>query len=123
MGAHEEQRGRPQAFIDWKIVDELLEAGCPGTEIADSIGINQNTLYDRCNTDNGITFSHYSQLKSAKGEHKIRQKQYQKAIDGDNTLLIWLGKVRLKQTENQQITPDNLADAIRKALNVESPKE
>jgi len=98
--------GRPKADIDWKKVDELLIAGCSGAEIAGYFGLNPATLYDRCQTDNNKMFSEYSQEKSAKGDSILRAHQYAKALGltekGDNTLLIWLGKTRLKQKESEE---------------------
>jgi hypothetical protein len=92
--------GRPKADIDWNYVNELLTAGCSGREIAGEIGLNCNTIYDRCEKDHGISFSEYSQQFYAKGDTLIRKKQFDKAIkEGDNTLLIWLGKNRLKQSD------------------------
>lgn len=99
--------GRPQAEINWDKVKSLLEAGCSGREIAGNIGISAHTLYDRCMTDNNIEFSKFSQQFHAKGESRLLAHQYAKALglttEGDNTLLIWLGKVRLKQKENSPI--------------------
>lgn len=96
--------GRPQANINWEKVKSLLEAGCSGREIAGNIGIAANTLYARCVQDNGIEFSEFSQQYNAKGESRLLAHQYAKALgitnEGDNTLLIWLGKVRLKQREH-----------------------
>jgi len=95
--------GRPKADIDWKVVDEFLIAGCSGVEVAAFLGINPVTVYARCIEDNGIAFSLYSQVKSAKGDSILRAHQYNKALGrteiGDNTLLIWLGKTRLKQVD------------------------
>jgi hypothetical protein len=95
--------GRPRAIIDWDMVDSLLEAGCSGASIANSIGVDKKTIYERCLTDKGISFSQYSQQKNEKGENRLRVHQYAKALGlteaGDNTLLIWLGKCRLKQTD------------------------
>jgi hypothetical protein len=99
---------RPLAIIDWTEVDNLLMAGCSGKEIAGHIGINCNTLYERCTKDKDIPFGEYSQQKYAKGESLIKAKQFQKALgeclDGDNTLLIWLGKVRCEQRESKEET-------------------
>ena len=96
--------GQPKTDIDWKKVDELLIAGCSGAEIAGYFGFSTYTLYDRCMSDNGILFSQYSQDKQAKGDSILRAHQYAKALGltdkGDNTLLIWLGKTRLKQKEH-----------------------
>ena len=99
--------GQPKAIIDWKKVDDLLVSGCSGREIASYLGIYHGTLYDRCLSDNGIAFAEYSQQKSAKGEAILRAHQFAKALgkttEGDNTLLIWLGKQRLGQKENVDI--------------------
>lgn len=120
--------GRPQADIDWKKVDDLLEAGCSGVEIASHFGLNPITLYDRCLTDHGIIFSKYSQEKHAKGDSILRAHQYAKALGlkdtGDNTLLIWLGKTRLKQRDESnnvnigtpiivKVTNDGLGSGLR----------
>jgi len=104
--------GQPKANIDWKKVDELLIGGCLGTEIAGYLGISTYTLYDRCMSDNGVLFSQYSQDKHAKGDSILRAHQYAKALGltekGDNTLLIWLGKTRLKQIDSAtQMTSGN----------------
>jgi hypothetical protein len=99
--------GRPKADIDWDYVDSLLEAGCSGREISSTIGITPQTIYDRCLQDNKKEFSLYSQEKQAKGESLLRAHQYAKALGytdkGDNTLLIWLGKTRLKQIDASQL--------------------
>ena len=96
--------GRPKADIDWNVVNNLLKAGCSGVEIAGRIGILPNTLYDRCEKDNGIVFSSYSQQFYAKGDSIIREKQFEKAEEGDNSMLIWLGKNRLKQRDKPEET-------------------
>ena len=112
-----ENRGRPAADIDWKKVEDLLMSGCSGAGIAHYLGINPATLYDRCFKDKGIQFSEFSQQKKEKGDEILRAHQYAKALGltekGDNTLLIWLGKVRLKQreeavAESKQVTAVDL---------------
>lgn len=99
--------GRPQANINWKEVDALLVAGCSGAEIAGNLGINKATIYDRCEKDKGIPFSEYSQQKKEKGKSLLREQQFKKALGitdkGDNTLLIWLGKTRLEQSEKIKV--------------------
>ncbi len=98
--------GRPLADIDWKKVDDLLVAGCSGIEIASYFGLHKQTIYERCEKDHGISFTEYSSQKYAKGDSIIRAHQFAKAIgkttEGDNTLLIWLGKNRLKQRDIQE---------------------
>lgn len=95
---------RPEAVIDWERMDELLEAGCLGNEIAAYFAIHPNTIYERTQLKYGMSFSEYSQLKKAKGELALREVQFHKATGkskkGDNTMLIWLGKQRLNQRES-----------------------
>lgn len=111
-----EKPGRPKVEIDWKKVDDLLMAGCLGTGIAAYLGIAPYTLYERCETDNGKSFTQYSQEKKEKGDEILRAHQFAKALGltdkGDNTLLIWLGKTRLKQKEEATNTNANISVAI-----------
>ena len=105
--------GRPKADIDWERANELLIAGCSGAEIAGYFGLNANTIYARCLEDNKITFSEYSQPFYSKGESSLREVQYHKAKQGDNMMLIWLGKNRLKQRDKEEDKPANTQYTIK----------
>lgn len=98
---------RPEVTIDWKKVDELMIAGCLGTEVAAYFGIHPNTFYRRVEEHFDMSFSDYSSEKKSHGESLIRAAQYAKALGlsdkGDNTLLIWLGKNRLGQRDADKI--------------------
>jgi len=91
--------GVPPKPIDWAKVDELLICGCLTTEIAACLAISTDTLYNRCQTDKGTTFSAYSTEKKQKGDSILRAAQYRKAVKGDNTMMVWLGKNRLEQRD------------------------
>ena len=95
----ENNAGRPKAKIDWDEVAKYLEAGSPGTAIAAMFGISKHTLYERCLTDNNTNFHDFSQEKRAKGDERLRAKQYHEAMKGDRGMMIWLGKQRLKQKD------------------------
>lgn len=97
---------RPETPIDWKKVDELLQSGCNGAEIAAFYGIHQNTFYDRVAAKYNMSFTQYLTLKRSHGDALIREAQYNKAVKKlDNTMLIWLGKQRLGQKENHYDNP------------------
>lgn len=101
--------GNPKAHIDWNLVDNLLKAGCPGTEIAPHFDICEDTLYIRCEKEKGVGWSAYLRQKRSQGDANLRAKQYTEALKGDRTLLIWLGKQRLGQRENDAtitVTPE-----------------
>ncbi len=95
---------RPLKPIDWRKVDELLVVGCPGTEVAANFDMHPDTFYNRLEKEKGISFTEYSLEKKQIGKSRLRSQQYSKAIgetkEGDNTLLIWLGKQDLGQCEN-----------------------
>ena len=87
--------------IDWKKADDLLMAGCTIVEIASYFGCCRDTIYKRFESEFGYTLTTHAQQKREKGDTLLRAKQYEKAIKGDNTLLIWLGKNRLKQKDKE----------------------
>lgn len=105
--------GRPPIPLDWQKIDEDLEAGCTGVQIAASFGIHRDTLCDRVKDRYGMDFSAYSALKLRAGDDLIRKAQFDKAIGkskkGDTTLLTFLGRTRLKQVEAQ---PEKVHEAI-----------
>jgi hypothetical protein len=93
--------GRQQKPIDWNLVDELLEAGCHGTEIAPNFDLTYERFYERVVEKYNMSFTEYSQKIRQKGESCLRKVQYDEAIKNKNTpLLIWLGKCRLKQRDS-----------------------
>jgi len=115
---------RPIKNIDWEKVDRLLMAGCYGTEIAPHFDMHHETFYDRVRAEKGIGFTEYCALKKCQGDSLLKEKQFEKAISGDNTLLIWLGKARLNQRDtpvDDNVNPEILAkyhvimDQIKKA--------
>lgn len=95
---------RPLTNIDWKKADELMIAGCNGVQIAGYFGIHPDTFYRHVEKEKGVGFTAYLQEKQSKGEALLVAHQYAKALgltnNGDNTLLVWLGKTRLKQKEH-----------------------
>ena len=89
--------------IDWDKVDELLEAGCDGTQIAAFLGCHEDTLYNRCQEEKNLAFSAYKAQKRAKGDSALLTAQFEAAVkEKDRGMLIWLGKQRLGQTDKAQ---------------------
>lgn len=102
-----EKSGRPPKPIDWIIVDQFLMAGCTGTEIAANFHIYPDTLYRRVQDEFGITFTDYAAQYDEKGKSLLRVKQFEKALEKDNSMLIWLGKQRLGQKDKTEVTGDS----------------
>lgn len=114
--------GRPLISIDWKKVDQLLISGCRGTEVASFLGIHKDTLYDRCVKEKNMSFSDYSAQKRQKGDSLLKHKQFQIGMEGNTTMLVWLGKQRLKQKENPQ-TADDFNGSLAELLDLLKKKE
>jgi len=107
--------GRKPLNIDWDRVDTMLEAHCTAVSIADVLGVSESALRKRCEVDKKVRFSEYAQLKRAKGDDLLRDKQYQVAMSGDKVMLVWLGKNRLGQSDKKEIehiTTDHLTHAV-----------
>jgi hypothetical protein len=91
--------------IDWEIVDDLLAAGCDGTQIAAYFGVHEDTLYNRCQEEKNSAFSAYKAQKRSVGDIALLKAQYETAVkEKDRAMLIWLGKQRLNQTDKSTST-------------------
>lgn len=94
--------GRRKAKIDWDKVDRMLMAGCDGMEISSFLGMHYNTFYNRVKSDKKCDFSEYSQAKRSAGDSLLKMKQMDVAMTGDKSMLIWLGKQRLGQSDKKE---------------------
>lgn len=92
--------GRKIVTVDWDFVDKALCAGCSAREIAAALDIHEDTLFEHVKRDKKMSWTDFSGKGKAKGELCLRQKQYETALAGCKTLLVWLGKNRLDQREN-----------------------
>jgi len=102
--------GRPLTEIDWSRVEKSLMAGCNGAQIAANLGIHADTLYNACEREKGMTFSAFSAYYRQKGDLLLHEAQFTVAIGDetrdiapDKSMLIWLGKNRLEQSDKQDI--------------------
>ena len=103
--------GRPRKNIDWNIVDGMLTIQCTQEEICMALGICVDTIANACKREHGITFQEYSAQKRTAGAVSLRRKQYDLAVKkGDRTMLIWLGKNILGQTDKHD---HNIKAAVR----------
>lgn len=97
-----EKSGRPQFPIDWEIVDGMCAIQCTGLEIAGVLGCSYNTLVRAVKREKELTFEDYFAQKSVEGKVSLRRKQYDTALEGNTTMLIWLGKQWLGQTNRNE---------------------
>lgn len=97
--------GRPEAQINWKLVDKLLESGANGVDVAGHLGIHPNTLYNACIEEHNCNFSEYSQEKKSSGNALLHVAQFNKAMKGDSNMLKHLGEWRLGQRSKKDDQP------------------
>lgn len=69
---------------------------CKDTTIAETIGMDVKTFQNN--------YSKETRQKRAEGKARIYRLQMQAAEDGNPTMLIWLGKQHLEQTDKQDVT-------------------
>jgi hypothetical protein len=111
--------GRPKAVIDWRQVDSMCAVHCTGEEQAAILGIDYDTLDRACKREKGCGFADYFKQKSSSGKMSLRRKQYSTAIDGNPTMLIWLGKAWLGQSDQ----PDHQVQASAPVINIINPNK
>lgn len=100
--------GRPKIEIDWKKVESLCAIHCTAEEIASILDISSDTLERRCKENHNISLAEYIRQKSANGKASLRRRQYKKAMEeGNTTMLIWLGKQWLGQTDRMEHVGDD----------------
>jgi hypothetical protein len=95
----EVKQGRPQKFIDWKRVEDFLRAGVNQKRICGFLGFDDTTLRKHCIEKYGEEYSTFSTRLYSEGESLIEHVQFEKAMEGNPTMLQWVGKVRLGQRE------------------------
>ena len=92
-------RGATQRVVPPDEVYRLAEIGCTDREIAEWFIIKEDTLR--------YNFAEYLTKGRAGMKRRLRAVQLSTALAGNATLLIWLGKQYLGQTDNPYSTADN----------------
>ena len=82
--------------VDWTEVQALAKIGCTQREIASLLGVGLRTLQRRKEFDVVYGRGIDSMRKS------LRHKQFELAMNGDRSMLIWLGKQQLNQTDKRE---------------------
>lgn len=109
------EMGRPKIEIDWNEFDKLCGIQCTLKEIASWFDCSPDTIENRCKSEKHLTFSDYWTQKAGTGKISLRRQQWQLAMKGDKTMLIWLGKQYLEQSDKQEL---DLKTIIRKISNM-----
>lgn len=94
---------RPRKRVDPKKVKQLAGLGLCTAEIAAVLDVSHDTIERR-----------YKDVLRAGRERRnasLRRKQFEVAMAGNPTMLIWLGKQHLEQADAVEVhTPEDVAD-------------
>ncbi len=102
-GPKKGEGGRPKIELDYDLIAKLAQIQCTQVEIAQIIGVCVDTL------QRDEYFSGIYKTGIEKGKSSLRRLQWKAAENGNNAMLIWLGKQYLGQREkvdNSMISPD-----------------
>lgn len=89
---------RPKIILDMELIKGLARIHCTQAEIAGILHVSTDTL-----TRNKEFCAIYKKAIE-EGKISLRRLQWQKAQDGNTTMLIWLGKQYLSQTDKTDVT-------------------
>lgn len=89
--------GRPRAQIDLDKVRELAKDGCTIADICNTFGIHPSTYYRNEDAKRAYAEGQAVLFRS------LRARQVKLALDGNASMLIWLGKNLLGQTDKQEL--------------------
>jgi len=114
--------GRNKIEIDWMIVDNLFEYGATIKMVAHVIGVSVDTVEKRIKEEKETQPSDYRDGQLSKTRVKLIQKAIEKALGGDNTMMIfclknicdWADKKEIDVTQNK---PFKFAYDDKKPLN------
>lgn len=114
--------GRPEYKIDFDQVDRMCAIHCTGEEIAGVLNINYDTLNEQIKRHFKMSFPEYFKKKSAPGKMSLRRAQFKTANDGNPTMLVWLGKQYLGQTDKAEYSEEQSATPVKIEINVENAR-
>ena len=111
--------GRPKIEISQSIFEGLCHIQCTKEEIAATLRCDEDTINTWCKETYKQTFSVVFDQKRKGGWSSLRRKQWEVALSGDKTMLIWLGKQYLGQSDKQLVaetTKEELTDNSEKVM-------
>ena len=91
--------GRPHKQLDKSQFESLCGIQCTMEEVCQFFDCDEKTLNKWCRETYGKNFSQVFKEKKGVGKVSLRRSQYQLALKGNASMLIWLGKQYLGQRE------------------------
>lgn len=122
-GPKKGEGGRPRIEwdeADWRKFDLMCKVDVTKMDIAEAFGCSTESIARIVQRERGMTFGSYKTQKAGYARAEILHKQMDLAMNGNPTMLIWLGKNlcgqtdKLAQTSAVQIT--GVQEKMRESL-------
>jgi len=91
--------GPPRKPFDWSKLDAILQYGAKLTDAADIMDVHPDTLSKKIKATHKMSYPEYRDKKMSKVRVGLAQKQVEVAMAGNVSMLIWLGKNWLGQSD------------------------
>lgn len=108
--------GRPIKQIDKAQFEKLCGLQCTLEEFCCYFDCDNKTLEKWCKKTYKMNFSDIFKIKKGNGKISLRRKQFEVAMSGNPTMLIWLGRNILNQTDKIEVDVSTIDDATREAV-------
>lgn len=108
--------GRPIKQIDKAQFEKLCGLQCTLEEFCCYFDCDNKTLEKWCKKTYKMNFSDIFKIKKGKGKISLRRKQFEVAMSGNPTMLIWLGRNILNQTDKIEVDVSTIDDTTREAV-------
>lgn len=105
-------KGRPKKILTdegKRVIEQLARVQCTDEEIASVVGCSVDVL---TNKNNKKAFAEAKEKGIQSGKASLRRLQYKAAEAGNPTMLVWLGKQYLGQTDKQEIETNGQQDFV-----------
>ncbi len=125
----EKKIGRPQiqwSEEQWKAFKSICRVTNKPYAISLVMGVRQSTIDSILKRELGVSFEDYLAKSWEETRYQLRAKQIDMALAGHPTMLIWLGKQILGQTDKHQLDANvslSWADLVRNAYLTDGDKE
>mgnify|MGYP001161897974 CR=1 FL=1 len=108
----------PKLSVDRELFERLCAIQATKEEIAFTLGVSESTISAWCQRTYGTSYIEAWKKFSVDGKTSIRRAQFKKGVeDGDKTMLIWLGKQYLGQSDKQEVRSE--IDIVQSAAKYE----
>ena len=101
MGAKTGKRGPDPLEVDPVKLLALAQINCTNEEMASVLGMSKRTFQERLAENEELR--DIIDKGREEGKASLRRMQWKAALGGNTTMMIWLGKNTLGQTDKQQV--------------------